>query len=129
MEQANNAPYLNLVGTKTPGFSISHSREWVACGIRSDANIGLDIEVIDTQRDVLALAAHSFNAQQNSELYALTTEKQSDYFYRCWTALEAQLKLRMHCQDLRHLSHPQLAIAVCSDKAFAQTPEIIDVTE
>jgi 4'-phosphopantetheinyl transferase len=128
VEQTNYAPHLNSVNTEKLGFSISHSREWIACGIRTDARIGLDIEVIDTQRDLLALAAHSFNAQQNAELHALTTAKQSEYFYHCWTAQEAQLKLHMPCQDLRHLSHPQLAIAICSDKIFTQMPEIIDVS-
>lgn len=128
IEQANNAPYLHLLGTETLGFSISHSREWIACGIRTDAKIGLDIEVIDRQRDVLALAAHSFDAQQNAALHALSTAEQSEYFYRCWVAQEAHLKLHLACQDLRHLPHPELAIAVCSDKAFTQTPEIIEVT-
>ena len=127
IEQANNAPYLNLLNTEKPGFSISHSREWIACGIRTDAKIGLDIEIIDRQRDVLALAAHSFDAQQNATLLALSTAEQSEYFYRCWAAQEAQLKLHLACQDLRHLSHPELAIAVCSDKAFTQTPEILEV--
>jgi 4'-phosphopantetheinyl transferase len=128
IEQANNAPYLNLLSTEKPGFSISHSREWIACGIRADAKVGLDIEVIDRQRDVLALAIHSLNAQQIAELHALTPAEQSEYFYRCWTAQEAQLKLHLACQDLRHLAHPQLAIAVCSEEVFIQTPEIIEIT-
>lgn len=128
VEQENNAPYLDLISTEKPRFSISHSREWVACGIRTDARIGLDIEVIDRQRDVLALAAHSFNVQENTELHALAPAEQTDYFYRGWTAQEAQFKLHAPCQELLHLQHAQLAIAICSDQNFTQIPQLITVS-
>ncbi|MBC3880909.1 4'-phosphopantetheinyl transferase superfamily protein [Undibacterium sp. LX40W] len=129
-ERPNNAPLLDLKGLPPIGFSISHSQQWVACAIAKDAKLGLDIEVIDPQRDVLALAEHSFHHAQIAELLAKSQQDQIEYFYQCWTAKEAQIKLSAACQELQHLRYsryPELAIAVCSDTAIACAPEILEV--
>lgn len=128
LEQINNAPFLDLPNTEQLGFSISHSKSWVACGFSSDAKIGLDIELIDTHRDVLALAAHSFNAEQNATLSSLSPPEQYEQFYRYWTAQEAQIKLGVAHKELRHPSHSRLAIALCSNKVFLPEPELVDIS-
>ncbi len=127
LEQANQAPRLMLAHSQTLSFSISHSREWVACCVCADGKIGLDIEVIDTGREILELAERCFDASLVQELQALSAEARVDHFYQCWTAHEAKVKLGEACLELRHVKHPNLAIALCSDQALVSMPELIVV--
>ena len=127
IERHNNAPLLDFPNTEQLGFSISHSKSWVACGFRSDAKIGVDIEWIDTQRDVVALAEHSLTAEQNASLIALAPHQQHQFFYQHWTAQEAQIKLGVAQLDTCQITHSQLAIAVCSNKIFHQAPKLIHI--
>lgn len=133
IERANNAPLLDPALPQKISFSISHSRLWVACAISTDANIGLDIEVIDHQRDILALAEHSFEATQLAHFLTLEKMQGIDYFYRYWTAQEAQFKLHASCKSLIHLSYPhppqaaELAICLASNQVFSSDPLIVEV--
>ncbi len=133
IERANNVPLLDLALPQKISFSISHSRLWVACAISTEVNIGLDIEVIDHQRDILALAEHSFEATQLAQFLTLEKPQGIDYFYRYWTAQEAQFKLHASCKSLMHLSYPlppqaaELAICLASDQVISSDPPIIEV--
>lgn len=130
IERPNQAPILDVEGSENIGFSISHSQQWVACAIADGIELGLDIEVIDPHRDVVALAEHSLNSDQIAELLARSGQQQIEYFYQCWTAKEAQIKLSSVCYQLLHLRHascPQLAIALCSNRTIDASPDIHEV--
>ena len=65
-ERSGQAPQLILPDPALgmPGFSLSHSGDWVACAVSADTALGLDIEVIDPTRDFNALAGQAFDAGQ-----------------------------------------------------------------
>lgn len=78
-------------GAAAPWLSLSHSGDWVACALDLHAPLGLDIETIDRQRDVAALGAWAFSADEADWL--LHQPDPLAAFYRLWTGKEAWIKL------------------------------------
>lgn len=74
-------------------FSISHSGGSVACAAARGVRLGLDIERIDTARDVVELARHAFDAGDVARLLAVDADARHAAFYRMWCAHEARIKL------------------------------------
>lgn len=90
-ERPGQAPA--LVGQGDVGFSISHSGRWVACAAASGVALGLDIERIDRQRDVMALALQAFDAPDRATVLASAPVQRHATFYRLWCRYEARIKL------------------------------------
>ncbi len=90
---------LNAASGEPPGvadhpdlyLSLTHSGEWYACAL-SDQPIGVDIEVLKTQRDVPAMAEIICNKAEIHQLSDLNEAKQASHFARLWTLKEAALK-------------------------------------
>ena len=127
-EHVGHAPRVLLpAAVAPPGFSISHSGDWVACAVSSSTALGLDIELLDPARDIVALAEQSFDA---IELAALGMEPESQRmaaFYRMWSSKEARFKLGTGSDAAASciaLAHPQLSIVVCSAQPLAAAPAI-----
>ncbi|OBP13599.1 hypothetical protein A5320_16840 [Rheinheimera sp. SA_1] len=82
-------PAANKISLRVAGeivyCSISHSQQLVAVAISTDADIGLDVELISSHRD----------KRRYADLYpALRHDCDSDQqFYQRWTAIEASIKL------------------------------------
>ena len=70
-------------------FNITHSGDWVVCGV-SDREIGVDIEVLKKAR--MNVAGRFFTAKELDKLSSLADKEQDDYFYLLWTAKESYLK-------------------------------------
>lgn len=79
-------------GIALPGFSISHSRGWLACAIGEVFPVGVDIEATAPQRDLPALARQAFSESETTWL--ARQERHDDAFYRLWCAKEALYKFR-----------------------------------
>lgn len=129
-ERAQQAPLLHVSGeVHSPYFSISHSGDWIACALSRHAEIGLDIELVNDQRDLARLAEHSF-----SEADLLWWQQQSNpvvAFYRLWSIREAHFKLtQSYGNDLAHypethcaaIDHPQLSMALLSAAVLTAAP-------
>src|SRR5471032_2041460 len=102
-EHVGHAPRVHLpAGVAPPGFSISHSGDWVACAVSASTALGLDIELLDPARDIAA-------------------------FYRMWSSKEARYKLGVGSDAAASciaLAHPALSIVVCSAQPLATAPAI-----
>ena len=134
-ERPQQAPLLQVAGdVSAPHFSISHSGDWVACAVSRITAIGLDIELINDQRDLARLAAHSFSPadlqwwQQQADPVAA--------FYRLWSIREAHFKLtQQYCTDLADypaaycvaVEHTQLSMALVTAVAQSAAPQCIPV--
>lgn len=141
--QSGRGPQLQLPeGMPLPHFSLSHSREWIACAVSTDHALGLDIEMVDAKRDVLALAEASFHVTEHAWLLKRNGLDRIAAFYRLWTLKEALFKLLSNADfrtelpsligaDGTQLSHgdnwfactpehPDLSITVCSASAMPQ---------
>lgn len=75
-------------------FNVSHSGKLIVLAFVKDSEIGVDVEKIKTDFDVLKLAENFFSA---TEIAMLHDVKQSDLytaFYRCWTRKESFIKAK-----------------------------------
>lgn len=123
-ERAGQAPLL-LSPVEGAHFSISHSGHWVACALSGTTRLGLDIELRDPRRDVLALARQAFGAAVAAELEQLPPQERRAAFYQRWSAAEARYKLGMEAASCVALAHAELAIVLCSAAPLAQPPLLI----
>lgn len=123
-ERAGMAP--QLVAHACAGFSISHSGRWVACAVSGQTALGLDIEIRNASRDLDALAAQAFDAQEAARWdawRALPDPQRAEGFYQVWSEREARCKLgpvaQAHCIAL---AHPELSMVLCSAMPLSQAP-------
>lgn len=130
-ERVGQAPLLTLddATLALPFFSISHSGRWVACAVSADTALGLDIEVIDAARDLVALAGHAFGAASAAALAALPDAARAARFYRLWSEHEARYKLGECAAPVCvSLAHPELSVVLCSALALACPPPLRPTT-
>lgn len=83
------ADYLNHLNLN---FNISHSKNLAVYGITQANLIGVDIEYLRTNLEVLALAKRFFSAQEYLAISNLSGNTQLNLFFRLWTCKEAYLK-------------------------------------
>ena len=125
------APVLKGGAPGLPGFSIAHSGRWVACAVSGQTALGLDIEIRDASRDLSALAAQAFDADEMSQwdrIKHLPDAERVDGFYKLWSEKEARFKLNQvggHCVSI---AHPELSIMLCTEHRLAAPPRIEMVT-
>jgi 4'-phosphopantetheinyl transferase len=110
IEQPGQAPLLDCAQAN-PGFSLSHSGPWVGCAVSAETGLGLDIEVVNLERDIDALAEQAFSAANVASLKRLPMAARAPAFYRMWTEQEALCKLGP-CEQASCISlqHPTLSI-------------------
>ncbi|MDZ5635949.1 4-phosphopantetheinyl transferase [Janthinobacterium sp. GMG1] len=123
-ERSGQAPRL-LAPAGGPYFSISHSGHWVACALSGTTRLGLDIELRDPRRDVLALARQAFGAAVAADLEKLPQEERREAFYQCWSEAEARYKLGMDAGACVTLAHAELSIVLCSAAPLAHPPALL----
>ncbi len=80
-------PFLNNVADVY--FSLSHSEEYVLCGI-SDKELGVDIEKINEIE--LDIAEDFFHHREYKVILKQLEEQRLQYFYRIWCLKESYLK-------------------------------------
>lgn len=120
-ERVGQAPLLRAPA-RVAGFSISHSGPWVACAVSADTALGLDIEQIDPERDIDALAAQAFDPQQQAWLAARPLQSRLRDFYQLWSEHEARIKLGVTSAQCTVLSHPAVSVVLCSAQPLSERP-------
>lgn len=125
-ERPGYAPLLNWMGA-APEFSLSHSGPWIACAISTQTALGLDIEVMNSERDLLALSEQALDADDVTLIKGLQGKARVMAFYECWSKKEARYKLASMCgseseDNCIKLSHPEISIVLCSALPLAETP-------
>ncbi|WP_402719025.1 4'-phosphopantetheinyl transferase family protein [Janthinobacterium rivuli] len=123
-ERPGQAPRL-LAPAGGPYFSISHSGHWVACALSGTTRLGLDIELRDSGRDVLALARQAFGAAVAADLEKLPQEERREAFYQRWSEAEARYKLGMDAGACVTLAHAELSIVLCSAAPLTHAPALL----
>lgn len=83
-----------------PSFSISHSRQWIACVTGAGIKLGIDVEVSDCSRDIAALSRMALERDERRWLMRQRKETRMRAFYELWSSREALFKLRS-AQDSR----------------------------
>ncbi|WP_150451330.1 4'-phosphopantetheinyl transferase family protein [Arenibacter lacus] len=83
-------PY--LYGENRLKFNISHSGCRVVLAFCKQGAIGVDIEKIKTNFDVMEIAENYFSEMEVNALGAIPQADQKKAFFRCWTRKESFLK-------------------------------------
>ena len=124
-----------------PAFSISHSRDWVACVVSSNASLGLDIEVETPGRDIIGICQSAFHPKDHGWLLSQPETARLSAFYQLWCTKEALYKLLFSLGRERifsplvgsdgtvaaegyrwhrfSLPHSSLALVICSDQPLS----------
>lgn len=129
-EREHNAPLLMLDTASTlPHFSLSHSGPWVACALSMQCALGLDIELLNPNRDLTALAEQAFDSTELANFSALPEPEKLLGFYRLWSRKEAGYKLCCNSGESLvgsqfALEHTALSMFLCSALALAAAPVI-----
>ena len=128
LERSEQAPALLGMET-TPYFSLSHSGDWIACALTIQTPVGLDIEMLNPQRDFLALSEQALDDDDTALIAKLQGDARVKMFYECWSRKEALYKLAstdasapdQHCINL---SHPEISVVLCSASPLVSLPEL-----
>jgi len=143
IERESNLPQLVVRNERylQPVFSISHSRDWVACVVSSNVALGLDIEVESPDRDIIGISQSVFHPQDHGWLLSQPETARLSAFYQLWCTNEALYKLLSSlgrerifsplvgsdgtiaaegCRWHRFsLPHSRLTLVICSDQPLS----------
>lgn len=84
-------PFLELEETRLR-FNVSHSRGFALVAVASGREVGIDIEFVDDDLDVLTVAHSVFSQTEISILEKLPSALRPLAFFKGWTRKEAYLK-------------------------------------
>src|SRR5262245_35513845 len=73
-------------------FNLSHSGDIVLIAVAQGRDVGIDVELIRDDSDVLAIAERFFSQAESNWLANLPTQERTAAFFRLWTRKEALLK-------------------------------------
>jgi 4'-phosphopantetheinyl transferase len=102
-------------------FNIAHSRETILIALCRSSSVGVDLEYLDRETDILGIARDSFTAAEFRQIAAttdLTARRMA--FFQCWTRKEAVIKA-----DGRGLSLPLNSVEVPVGAPVTSTPILI----
>jgi 4'-phosphopantetheinyl transferase len=122
LDRPGQAPMLTRPACTQVGFSISHSGPWVGCAVSDAGRVGFDIELIDPERDIHALADQAFDEQQRAWLASRPRESRVRDFYSLWSAAEARFKLGVAPVSTFEFPHPALSVVLCCEREPARAP-------
>ncbi len=75
-------------------FNVSHSGKFVVLAFVKDSEIGIDVEKVKTDFDVLNLADKFFSTTEIKMLHNVQQDDVYNSFYRCWTRKESFIKAK-----------------------------------
>ena len=83
-------PFLNKYHGWKGDFNLSHSEEWIICGLASTGRIGVDIEKI--QPIDLSVTELCFTQEEIDYFQYIPHDRQLSFFFDIWTAKESFVK-------------------------------------
>lgn len=89
---AYGKPFLNDTSYPPIRFNISHAGEFAIIALTLQAEVGIDVELMDRDLSFPEIARRYFSTSEQSALFGLAVDERLDAFYRCWTRKEAYLK-------------------------------------
>ena len=80
--------------TEILSFNLSHSHDLALYAVTQRREIGVDVEFLRNNINLLGIAKRFFSAQEYSQLQALPKSSQLQTFFECWTRKEAFIKAK-----------------------------------
>ena len=75
-------------------FNISHSGDVIIFGFTKNNEIGIDVEYIKQDPELLEIASNFFSDEEVKSLYELDTSERLLGFFNCWTRKESFIKAK-----------------------------------
>ena len=92
---ATGKPFLiDDQGEQRLRFNLSHAGEWAIVALASSMEVGIDIEQIDSDVSVEAVAERFFSRSEFEALQEVPSEQRTLAFFTAWTRKEAYVKAR-----------------------------------
>jgi len=85
-------PVLDLPIDHDVHFNLSHTRGMAVCAICRGCHVGVDVEEINHNVDIVTLAREYFAAAEHQLVVATPSENRAETFFRLWTLKEAMVK-------------------------------------
>ena len=85
-------PFLKKTTKPNLKFNLSHSKSIVALAITSEREVGIDVEFMRDDLEIINMANNFFSEYEKKELLGLNRVNQLEGFYNCWTRKEAFIK-------------------------------------
>jgi 4'-phosphopantetheinyl transferase len=79
-------------GADAIGFNLTHSGDTALIAVGVGRELGIDLEHVRRDRDVIGLAGRFFSPAEAAALKALPADHRVAAFYKCWTRKEAYIK-------------------------------------
>jgi 4'-phosphopantetheinyl transferase len=73
-------------------FNMTHSSEWALVAVSGEAPVGIDIERVQSEIDVMDIASHFFSPAERATLARIREDRRLAAFFKCWTSKEAYIK-------------------------------------
>lgn len=73
-------------------FNISHTENLIVCAVMLEHDIGIDVEYLPRNNDILAIADRYFSPLEIEELFSLPKNEQRSRFFDYWTLKESYIK-------------------------------------
>ncbi|NUP04960.1 MAG: 4'-phosphopantetheinyl transferase superfamily protein [Polyangiaceae bacterium] len=73
-------------------FNVSHSGDWVLVAIARGREVGVDVELVQPDLEIMDIAPSVFTSSELNALGCLPVEHRRAAFYRLWARKEAVLK-------------------------------------
>ena len=88
-------PSLTSASQHTPlYFNVSHSHEMALYAFTTLGEVGIDLEYINRNVEILELAGRFFSPREVAMLRTVPSQFQYEAFFNCWTRKEAYIKAR-----------------------------------
>jgi 4'-phosphopantetheinyl transferase len=112
---------------KDVSFNLSNTRGQVVCLVARGCEVGVDVELRKSTRDLLALARRFFSERERVDLEALDPSLHCRRFYEYWTLKESYIKARgmglaIPLDQFSFTFAPNGAIQIQCDPALSDEP-------
>src|SRR2546425_4542494 len=84
-------------------FNLSHSENFLCIATAIGRDVGIDIEVVNPDLDILAISQASLDQEDNEQVQCASPNERSLVFYRLWTRREAFAKMLGHGVNSDHV--------------------------
>jgi len=94
VSESGKPSLIDAVGLSPIQFSLSHSVDRALVAIATANPVGVDIERVDQETEILAIAERFFSSTEIAALRAVADSEQVQQFFHAWVCKEAYLKAR-----------------------------------
>ena len=89
---AEGKPSLDVLHESDLQFNVSHSGDLAAFGFAKGRRLGVDVELMRRDIDVVDIPRRFFSCAEQRDMERLEGEKKYQAFFNCWTRKEAYVK-------------------------------------